>query len=547
MKKKLAIVGAVALAAVLGITASGCSNNTRNLASLASNWYQNPDFDKVQPTFIGEENAERLTYRVTQTEKSTNSDYSVEYTDGTYTTEFYAKAMTSDDLADITRDEWYADYVKENSIGKNNKVMYLYYYRTELTIPAVTYKYGNKTETFVEQKVVTESYFFSVEYYLRPVYSFREVKCAIPADLKASSLKECYTQVDMTYKTYYNVSGNRVYSQISGTSTTNGKEKDETSTLSVSGLNSNDNSVFDSAYIDIAVRAMKNITRSFSQAVSIYTPGLQPRDYTIASGTSALLSDKEKSAAQLAEIQAVLEEKGLFTPKPVDENDPDKGMTTLKTVSATVSYNAERYSGVSQKYWFAVGDSNETRTLMVKYSEPLAYNLGKLEYVLTGIGDEKSSSQDDANDNATKYSSSVTYYTNGGAFSDSGICYKRIFFKPGKPIFNIGVDKSELSIIRKNMTLAGWVKAEIDENGLPILIEMTENGEITGTVLQMKDDGSALMLDKDGRELSDEEKHFTAKLPDNPDEWEFVFDKGHPKIEENAHLYLVAVWIPNAN
>lgn len=381
MKKKLAIVGAVVLAGVLGVTASGCSRNTRNLASLASNWYQNPDFDKIQPTFIGESNAEKLTYKVTQTEESTNTDYSVEYSDGTYTTIFYAKELTADTLAEITRTEWLEGYTKKLS---SQGTMYLYYYKTELTIDSVTYTYGEKTEDFGEQKVITESYFLPVENYLRPVYSYREVKRAIPASLKASSLKECYVDVEMTYKSFYNVSGNKVYTEISGNSTTDGEETDESGTFSVSGLNGYDNSVFDVAYLDIVVRAMKKITSSFSQAVTVYTPGLQPRDYTVSGGNSALLSDKEKAAAQLAEIQTVLEGKNLFTSKPVDENDPEKGMTTLKTASVSVSYNAERYSGVSQRYWFAIGDNNQTRTLMVKYSEPLAYNCGTLEYVLIG-------------------------------------------------------------------------------------------------------------------------------------------------------------------
>lgn len=170
--------------------------------------------------------------------------------------------------------------------------------------------------------------------------------------------------------------------------------------------------------------------------------------------------------------------------------------------------------------------------------------------VAAGCSIGENTPQDSA-DNRGMYSS-VTYYANGGTFSDNAICYKTMYFVPGNPIFNIGMDAhpvggsgSELSITRTNMMFAGWVYAELDGNGLPTLLKMNENGEITGEVLQLKDNGSASITNDDGRELSEQQKRFTAKISEDPDEWDFAFENGRPTLEKGEHIYLVAAWMPD--
>lgn len=376
MKKTLAVVGAVALAGVLSITAAGCSNKTRNLASLSSNWYYDTAFKRIQPTF-NEEAAERLTYKVTQTEKSKNATYSVEYAEGTYTTEFYAKKITATELAEITHEDWREDYTK--ALSKDG-YMYLYYYATELSIPSITFTHGEQSQTFNNQSVVTESYFLSVQDYLSPVYSVRTVNMTIPKELQASSLEDCYYKVDMVYTNYYTLSGSNVMTLI----TDNNATGDKNSAFALGGMNGYNNSVFDMSYLDIVARAMRNVSGSFSQTISLYSSGLQLRNYTVASSAKAIF-EGETADDQLKGVQKVLEDKGLFTPKAVDESDSSKGETKLQTAAVSISYNGGSFSGVSQTYWFAVGENNQTRTLMVKYSEPLNYNLGQIDYVLTSI------------------------------------------------------------------------------------------------------------------------------------------------------------------
>lgn len=377
MKKTLAVVGAVALAGVLSITAAGCSTKTRNLASLSSNWYYDTAFKRIQPTF-DEDAAEKLTYKVTQTEKSKNATYSMEYADGTYTTEFYAKKITATELEKITYEDWREDYTK--ALGKDG-YMYVYYYSTKLSIPSITFTCGEQSETFKDQSVVTESYFLSVQDYLSPVYSVRTVNMAIPKELQTSSLEGCYHKVDMVYTNYYTLFGGNVMTLI----TDNNAEGEKNSAFTLGGMNSTDNSVFDMMYLDIVARAMRNVSNSFSQTISLYSPGLQLRNYTVASSAKAVFTG-ENAEDQLKGVQKLLEDKGLFTPKPVDKSDSSEGQTKLQTAAISVAYNGGSFSGVSQTYWFAVGTTtNETRTLMVKYSEPLSYNLGTVDYVLTSI------------------------------------------------------------------------------------------------------------------------------------------------------------------
>lgn len=174
--------------------------------------------------------------------------------------------------------------------------------------------------------------------------------------------------------------------------------------------------------------------------------------------------------------------------------------------------------------------------------------------VAAGCSIGESTPQDSAN-NRGMYSS-VTYYANGGKFTGSDICYKTMYFLPDTPIFNIGYDAhpvggsgSDLAVTRTNMVLVGWIKAELDANGNPTLLEMTNSGELTGKTLPMLENGSASIISsEDGRELSEQNKRFTAKMPENPDNYQYVFgleNELHPTLEEGEHWYLVAVWAPD--
>ena len=131
----------------------------------------------------------------------------------------------------------------------------------------------------------------------------------------------------------------------------------------------------------------------------------------------------------------------------------------------------------------------------------------------------------------------VTYYINGGSFNSSTtMSYTTLYFKSGAPILNVGVDKVNnitYSVSRTNYYFNGWKYAALDENGQPILRDSE------GTQLTVKPSGSPEMLDDGGRELSEQSKVFTAEIDETRGH---VFGNGHPTINKDEHLYLVADW-----
>lgn len=144
---------------------------------------------------------------------------------------------------------------------------------------------------------------------------------------------------------------------------------------------------------------------------------------------------------------------------------------------------------------------------------------------------------------------SVTYYANGGSFSSSNLFYKTMYVVPGNPIQNIGVSESKLSISRTNYIFKGWVEAELDQNGNPILLKSSNRGRhgeftVYDEVLPALENGTASIKGADGRELNEQQKYFTAKIK-NADNPHYAFANGSPTLQNGEHLYLVATWEPD--
>lgn len=372
--KKFLVISAIGLAACVAAV-SGCGTNVRNLASLASNWYTYPDNKKIQPAFL--EKSEKMYYSVEQSEPSDNGVYATEYDLGTYTTEFSAKKISRDELSKITLEEWRGDYeVRLGGATEDaDKFIVLYCYSTQLKIPKVTYTFGDETKVFEDEYRNTVSYFKSVEDYLSPVYTRTEIKCASPASTKPvepNTIDECYTQVNRVYESFYTYSASDVITKVYDIA-----EDRELPAIGASNLNGGNYSVFDSAYLDIAVRAMKGMAAGSSQIVCLYTPGTRAANYAVSGSDAPVSGNAELLEAQLTNISEVLKRNNLLA-----EEDEE----TLSTVAMSVTYDNGVYSGTSQRYWFAnASDKKGKRTVMVKYSCPLAYNSGRLDYVLRDI------------------------------------------------------------------------------------------------------------------------------------------------------------------
>lgn len=363
--KKFPIVSMLAAAAGCAVIFSGCAGcagcggSVQNVAAMSSNWYSNTAFKKIQPTFTQGDDKfrmEELTYKVTfDSSTAGNKNYSVNYSDGTYKTYFYAAKFDKSVITEEDFKEGYPDNLTA------------YYYKTELDIPQVTFTYGEEKKSFEGDKCFTECWFLPVENYLRPLYSKTFIKSTTPAEYQVSSIDETYREIAITYTSFYNYDGTAVRTAVNY----NGAQ----STKNLGGLNKADNSYFDVSSLDIAVRATK-LSSALSQAISIYTPAGGLDNYTLQGSDAALKDDEVK------QVSTALAAQGLY--KPVKT---ESGEDKLNTVSVKLSVSAN-LTGVSQTYWFAAIDNprnNTPRATMLKLSIPLNYSLGTLNYVLEKV------------------------------------------------------------------------------------------------------------------------------------------------------------------
>ncbi|MDE6667522.1 MAG: hypothetical protein K2K38_04140 [Clostridia bacterium] len=367
MKKRFG-VAAFAMAAGCAVIFAGCTgcngcgaNGKSNEAAFSSNWYADTNYRYIQPTFTeGKDNfaKEEITYTVEHdTESASNTSYSVKYADSTYKTTFYATTLPKHLI-----NEEYSSTYPENDIT-------VYYYKTELDIPSITFKVGEDTKTFTDKYVLTESYFMDVNNHLRPLYSAQKINMASPAEYQVNSIGQSYLLIDQDVFTYYKYDGSAAKTEI----VVRDYEGTPNVTTSVTGLGDTDNSLIDVNGLNIAVRAMQ-LSASMSQVISVYSPSGKMQNYTFAGSSIALNAEERKS------YEGILAGKQLY--KGGDDS-------SLNTVCVTATLNASNdMTGVSQKYWFAAIDNaknNTGRATMVKMSVPLAFNLGTVNYSLNEI------------------------------------------------------------------------------------------------------------------------------------------------------------------
>ena len=361
MKKRFGVAALVAATgcAVIFAGCTGCngcgSNGKANEAAFSSNWYADTNFKYIQPTFTKDNDAftgaEEITYTVTHDKETAgNTTYSVDYKDGTYTTKFYGTKFDKT----LIDDEFKASYPEKD--------ITVYCYETTLEFLSVTFTVGDKTEKFDNNTVKTVSYFTNVNEHLRPLYSAQSVNMVSPAEYQVSKIEDAYLKVEQEVKTSYNYEGTAAKTVITG---------DGATEFVTNGLGDTDNSLVDVNGLNIAVRAMQ-LSESFSQVISVYSPAGKLQNYTFAGSSIALVAEERKA------YEEILDGKGLFV------KGEDKSLHTV-CVSATLNSDMK---GVSQKYWFAAIDNaknNTGRTTMVKMAVPLSFSLGTLNYSLSDI------------------------------------------------------------------------------------------------------------------------------------------------------------------
>ena len=372
--KKFTGIAAIAAAAGIAVTlagcggCSGCNTKTVNNALTNSNWFTGTGFKGIQPFFIlsdehPEYTKEEIVYDVTfDNSKNQNKSYSVEYKDGSMTTEFYA-----------TRYNLNSENIPESY--RTDKTEVVYYYKTSMNI-SVRYIKGDASTEWFEDSVTSECYFRAAEFALSPLYSKQVVKSASPKNFTANSLENCYERVDRVYENFYNDSFTEVTSYLN-----RGGENEQCNVYGK--INKHKNTVFDNSSLYIAVRSMK-LNESFTQGVDIFSAMSGGFSTINVSGSNSQLGGDEHKA-----ISAALADKGLYSPVTTDAEGnavEDKG---VPAVAVTLNYaGGGSTNGAAQTVWYAAienANNNTARTSMLKLSVPVSYGLGTLNYTLKEV------------------------------------------------------------------------------------------------------------------------------------------------------------------
>lgn len=369
--KKLFKISVAALAAGAAVTlagcggCAGCSGNSKNYAPTNSNWYTGTSYKGIQPSFVKDDahpeyKPEVIDYEVTYSPYDGNSSYTVNYTDGSYRTEFYAEKY----------------FWKDNPVYAEDKEEILYCYKTqfEITVEFTLKSSGAKTQAF-KDSAVSVAYFRAAGRNLQPVYSYQKMVSHSPANMTAASLEGIYREVNVVYENFYDYN----CTEVTTFTTENPAEnyvRDENSRKKHTGLDKLNYSLFDNSSLYIAVRSMK-LSPSLSQRICLFNASAGGVSEYGVSGTEAALGETEHAA-----ISAELEKNGLFVP------DTEKEITKVPAVAVHLNFVGGDLSGTTQTAWFAAitdADKNIGRTTMLKLSVPLSYGLGTLNYTLKTV------------------------------------------------------------------------------------------------------------------------------------------------------------------
>jgi hypothetical protein len=359
--KKLFSVAAIVLAAGLtvGMTGcSGCSSSSKNTANTTSNWYAGTTYKGIQPSSVygddPEYTKEIIHYTVTQdSSDATNSYYKAEYSNGSYTTEFYAGYY-----------DWSGENVPESY--KAEKKELVYYFKTTLNISVkYTIKASGEVSELYNDSVVTESVFRSAGNNLQPIYSKQEYVSHTPASLQPTTLAGACSAVNVAYESFYNVGCTKVLTKTT---------KDGETTEKSVNIGSRKNSIFDNSSLYIAIRSL-NLSSSLSQSIDLYSAAQGGSNKYTLTGDDEQLPHDEGVA-----VTAELAKNGLYNSTESD--------ASIASVAVKITYASGDLQGTTQTVWYAAisdADNNTPRATMLKIKTPLSYNLGTLEYTLSEI------------------------------------------------------------------------------------------------------------------------------------------------------------------
>lgn len=319
---------AVTAIAMAGILFSACTNTSSKM-SFTANWYQDTTTKAIS------ENVETLEYAITaNTEGYTglnDDNVKTTYSGGTYTTTLRSTTLENGDVA------------------------YEYSTSTEIKVSFFHVASGESTQVFTD--VVTSSVIFTSIYNggLRPISSSKTIQSHTPVNSNPSNKDGCYVYYHYNVTTTYadNTNGTCVLTDFEG----NILGKDSQPQTTDFSIDTEKYSYLDNEQILFALRG--------------------------ANTTSNKILAYNASKAKVETLNISFGSETADTYEFMMNGESKK--TSIAAIPVTIQID-DINSGGEQKVWYAKTTdvkNNVYRNVMLKFENPIPYNIGRMVYTLT--------------------------------------------------------------------------------------------------------------------------------------------------------------------
>lgn len=319
MKRKIFLAMTTALSALFlaSCSCNACSGNTK--VSFKDYFLRDV---KDNPATV----SETLVYSVSHTGSNTYNNYTVNYSNGTYTTNLQKTGQTQINETDVA----------------------IYTLTTSFTID-VSYTYnGVSLEVPFTDTITSTTTFYSGTYMLKPISSEKTIYSHSPAQSQPDSLEKCYMEYNQTVKTDYSNNSSTIINHKDGSTKTNTFEIEDTDKYAY----------LDNEQLLFALRCM---TPSNTAKMQVYSP--------FANSVQQIATTFGSAASQNFELSIAGKEGNSFN---------------ISYYPVSLEIDA-KHNGTTQTAWIAEtkdASNNEYRNVMLKYIAPLPFTLGELHYNL---------------------------------------------------------------------------------------------------------------------------------------------------------------------
>lgn len=284
---------------------------------------------------IAAEGEETLVYTVTSDTneplKGISSDYTVQYTQGIYTTVLKTETVE----------------------GKA-----VYRYETNFSIN-VTFEYGGETVTHTDETKTWVQFEKSSEVYFRPIASHKEFVSHSPSNTSAGSLESCYQKFEYSVDIKYNGDVTKGETTV---------KTGATETSRSFGIDTKKYTYIDPEQLYFSVRGINPTGAAVNTTLLNYNPFTETvQEVKVSFGTAdadAFQFSKDGGEAKAHQI--------AYYPVTLSVNEKNPGPS--KTLWVAKCENAK---------------TNEYRNVILQMETPLAYGMGSLIYKLTSANFSK--------------------------------------------------------------------------------------------------------------------------------------------------------------